>query len=410
MLWRMAWRNLWRRKRRTLITLGSVAFGVWLSFTFTGMGGNTYNSMIDTSARMGFGHLTIHPAGWLDSLGLDHRLVDAEALAKRVSATPGITGAYVRISGQAMFATANNSTGGVFYAIHPGAESAKVDLFVRSIVEGRLFDEHEHGIVVGKIFAEKLGLRLDKRVVYTMVDANGEIVSDVARVSGIFETGVDDVDGAFALLPIERVRKTLGYGEKEATLVAVFIDDHRKADHYQGVLGSLLSSPDEVVSTWKKTQSSIAGLIQIDRSMNYLFQTLIAILIAAGVLNTILMSVLERKREFGVMMAVGSMPSQLFGLVTAEAFMVGIVGSIVGVILSGPWYLFMSRVGIDISGMYGADVDASGVLIDPVLRLHLFPENVAAILIGVFLLTMLAGLYPAWQAGRDPPVQTLKEI
>lgn len=410
MLFTMAWRNLWRRKRRTIITVFSVAFGVWLAVTFTGMGGYSYNNMIDTSARMGFGHLTLHPTGWLESLGLEERIQDAEAAEKKLESTPGVTGAYVRIMGQAMFATAGKSAGGVFLGIDPTDENRRVNLFVRSISEGELFAPDDlRGIVVGKLMAEKLDLRLGKRVVYTLVDVNGEIVSEVAKVRGIFETGVDGVDGSFALLPIDRVRRTLGYGSGAASMVAFFIDDHRKASVFEDRLtGSF--GPNEEVSTWRRTQNSIAGLVEIDRSINYMFQLLIGILIGAGVLNTILMSVLERRREFGVMMAIGTTPGQLFSLVSVEAFLVGVVGLIAGVIMTIPWYAYMTRVGIDFSSLYGEKLEAGGVLMESVIKLRLYPESAAAILIGVFLLTMLAGLYPAYQAGREPPVETLKEV
>jgi ABC-type lipoprotein release transport system permease subunit len=307
-----------------------------------------------------------------------------------------------------MFAAASDSAGGVFLAIDPTQENPAVNLFVRSIVEGKLFEASDPlGIVIGRVLAEKLDVRLGKRVVYTLVDVKGEIVSEVARVRGIFESGVDDVDGSFALLPIDRVRKTLGYGAREASIVSLFIEDHRRAGAFRDRLAPSVRE-GETVSTWQETQSGLAGLIQIDRAMNYLFQALIAILIAAGVLNTILMSVLERRREFGMMMAIGTTPRQLFGVVAAEAFLVGLVGLIVGVVLTIPWYWFMSKTGIDLSELYGAKMETAGVLVDPVLKLRLFPESIAAILIGVFGLTMLAGLYPAWQAGREPPVETLK--
>ena len=150
-------------------------------------------------------------------------------------------------------------------------------------------------------------------------------------------------------------------------------------------------------------------MVEVDRAMNRFFQVLVALLIGAGVLNTLLMSVLERRREFGVMMAIGTHPAQLFGLVVVESFLVGVLGLIVGAVLTAPWYLYMTSAGLDLSEMTEG-ASSGGVLIDPVVRLVLYPSSAAAIVAGVLLLTVLAGLYPAWQAGRIPPVETLKAL
>ncbi len=409
MLLTMAARNLRRNKRRTAITLFSVAFGVWLSTTFTGAGDYSYSNMINTGVRMGFGHLTIQPKGYQQTPGLDLRVEGAEQLGAELAKVKGVSSATPRITGQGMFATASKSVGGAFFAVDPRRERPEINVFVKALKFGKMFEhDDKRGVVVGSVMAEKLGLKLGKRLVYTMVDVHGEIVSDAARVRGIFSTGVEDVDGSMVLLPIASVRRLLKYKPGAATLVSVVLDDHREVPAIQTALKTKVSGAQ--VLTWRQTQEELAAMIEMDRAMNYLFQVLVGLLIAAGVLNTMLMSVLERKREFGVMMALGTRPGQLFRLVVIEAFIIGVAGLVLGALLTAPWYIYLNQVGIDLSSMMGEDVHAAGVLIEPVMRLFLYPKSVVSILMGVLTLTMIAGLYPAWQAGRDPPVETLKNI
>ena len=411
-LTKLAWRNLWRRKRRTLITAFSIAFGVLLAVTFTGTGDYTYTNMINSSADMGLGHVTVEPLGYNQTPSLDKRLGGAEDIAMEIMAMPDVARLYTRIMGQAMFASAAKNIGGLFFGIDPSAESAAHNLLIRSLVKGKLFsDPGGRGIVVGSKLAEKLKLRLGKKLVYTCTDAEGEIVSEIARVSGIFKTGVDEVDGAMALLPIGRVRKTLNYDADDATLIAVIIKDHRHAKLLRDRIAMRLKNRDGLeVLSWQQTQPEMAGIVAMDRSGNYISQLLIGLLIAAGILNTLLMSVLERTREFGVMMAVGMSPRTLFTLVITESFWLAILGLISGVIITAPWYLYLSSVGIDFSGAIGDDYSAGGILIDPVMKVRLYKESIIAILTGVFGLTLLSGIYPAWRAGRCAPVESLKTI
>jgi ABC-type lipoprotein release transport system permease subunit len=316
-----AWRNLWRRKRRTFITAFSIGFGVMLAVTFTGTGDYGYTNMINAGATMGLGHITIEPLGFNQTPALDKRLLDSANVREEVSKIPGVKEATVRIMGQAMFASARKSIGGAFLAIDPKQESSSQNLFIRSIVEGKLFDSTDgRGIVVGKKMAEKLQLRIGKKLVYTTTDINGEIVSEIARISAIFKTGVKEVDGSMVLLPIDSVRTTLHYGKDDASLVAINIDDQRETSSIRNTIAAKVDNPQREVLSWKDTQPDLAGIIAMDRSGNYISQILVGLLIAAGILNTLLMSVMERTKEFGVMMAVGMGPSTLFKLVIMESF------------------------------------------------------------------------------------------
>jgi ABC-type lipoprotein release transport system permease subunit len=402
---------MWRRKRRTYITTFSIGFGVLLSATFTGMADDSYTKMIDTSATMGLGHVTVEPKGYNETPALDKRIFNTYQMKDMIQRIPGVKYAHIRIMGQAMLASANKSIGGVFIGIDPGMETGEHSLFIRSIVEGQLFTGTDSpGAIVGNKVAKKLNIGINKKLVYTTTDVNGEIVSEMARVTGIFETGVSEVDGSMILLPIDRVRATLGYGSADATLISVVIEDQRRAIKMRDMINSQVGDSAREVLSWKETQSDLASIITLDKAGNRIIQILLGLLIAAGILNTLLMSVMERTREFGVMMAVGMSPFTLFRLVIMESIWFGILGLLLGIIITIPWYSFMYYHGIDFTGMVGSDYSASGVLIDPLMKIRLFKESSAAIMAGVFTLTILSGIYPAWHAGRVPPVESLKTI
>jgi len=408
---KMAWRNLWRRKRRTYITALSIGFGVLLSVTFIGMADDSYTKMIDTSAVMGLGHVTVEPGGYNETPSLDKSLSDAAGMREAILKMEDVNDALIRIMGQAMIASANKSIGGAFMAIDPDRETGDLNLFIRSIVEGELFSGTAgQGVVIGSRVAKKLNLSIGKKLVYTTTDVKGEIVSEIARVTGVFETGVSEVDGSMILLPIDRVRAVLSYKPEEASLISVVIKDQRRSGRMREKIRSRIDNPDIEVLSWRETQADLASIITLDKAGNRVILILIGLLIAAGILNTLLMSVMERTREFGIMMALGMSPSTLFMLVIMESIWFAVLGLVLGTIITVPWYAFMYHHGIDFTGMIGSDYSASGVIIDPVMKIRLFRESALWILTGLFTLTVLSGIYPAWRAGRVPPVESLKEI
>lgn len=407
----LAWRNLWRHKRRTLITASSIAFGVLLSVTFTGAGDYFYTRMIDAGASMGMGHITIEAVDYNRAPSSQKRLSQADLLRQQTLNFAGVSDAVMRINGQAMFASARKSIAGMFIGIDPAQENKTNNLFLRSMAEGQMLQSADgDGIVIGVDLARKLSVSLGKKIVYTTTDVNGEIVSAIARVKGLFKTGVSEVDSAVGILPLHSSQKTLGYQPHEVTLLAVILTDQRLATQTKATMSVNPVYAGVEVLSWQQSQPDLASFIAVDRTNNHVSQFLIALLVAAGILNTMLMSVLERTREFGVMMAVGMSPFALFRLVMLESLGLAVIGLILGTLVSIPWYWYMSTTGIDLANAYGVDVSLSGVLLDPVFKIRLFKESIVAILLGLFGLALLSGMYPAWQAGRVPPVDSLKTI
>jgi ABC-type lipoprotein release transport system permease subunit len=410
MIIRIAWRNLWRNSRRTIITLISIAFGFLLAITFTSLSDGSYGKLIDTAAKMGSGHITIEPIGYREKPGNDLTVTDTYTIAKKIKTMPGITNATVRIVGQAMMATAADSAGVGFVGLDPNTEQG-IFFLLDHIKKGSSFaSSNEKTVLIGSSMAKMLEVDVRKKMVITTTDKNGEVVSGLVRVAGIFETGVDEVDKYVVIVPIDYMRGLLGYKDHEATQVAIYLKNRRAAERMSKNLSPLAHPHGGVALPWSETMPDVAGLILMDKTGNYIFQIIIFLLIGAGILNTVLMSVMERLREFGVMIAVGMTPRRIWSMVISEAVLLAIVGLIVGAFVSIPVYWYLSTHGIDIRIWLSEKQVYGGVIMEPIMRATFYLDHFLFIFGGVFVLIIFAGLYPAFFAARTRPAKTLKTL
>lgn len=406
---KMAWRNLWRNRRRTLVTLSSIAFGTLLAVIMTGLGDYTYSKMIEKVARSGGGHVTIQHPDYRDKPALTRTVQGGKALVQAALAEPGVASAIALVSGQVMLATAGQSSGAGFIAIDPAVETRETLTVLSALSQGAPFaTADDRGIILGSRLAEILGVKLGKKLVYTLTDKHGEVVSGLARVSGILHSGAPSLDRGLCLLPIGAVRTLLGYAPDEATSVAVLIKDQRRAGEVAAGLARRL--PGVAVLTWQQAQPELSGFISMKMSSSLFLELVIALLVAAGIVNTLFVSVMERLREFGIMMALGLTPGRLFRLVLWESLWMGLVGIGASAVVTALPYYLMATKGVDITSRYGTGTEVVGVAMDPILRVGIYPEHAAMILLAVVAATLLAGIYPAWRAGRVVPVETIKLV
>jgi ABC-type lipoprotein release transport system permease subunit len=408
----IAWRNLWRQKRRTILTLISIAFGGFLAILMTAMQDRSWADFIDTAARMGGGHVRIQHPDYLETPSLKKTVTGTAELRALAEADPAVDRVVERIFGQVMLSTATDSFGGAMIAYDPERETADTFRFGEGLTEGALFEtSRDKGIVLGKKLARNLNVELGGKVVYTMMDKNGEIVAGLGRVSGVIGTGAGSLDGSLALLPLDVVRQALGYASDEATHVAVFLEDGRDADAVAGRLNGALG-PSARAMTWADAQPDIAGFIAMKVGGAIVMEVIIGLLILAGIFNTLFISVMERVREFGIMLAIGWSPRQVFGLVMWESLWLALVGLVLTGAISWFPYKTMAEKGIDLSEVYATQdaLEISGVGFDTTLHVGIYPESLAIILCCILLATLSAGLYPAWRAGRVAPVESIKLV
>jgi len=408
---RMGWRNLWRNGRRTVLTLVSISFGLLLAILMTALQDRNWADMIDLAARLGGGHVTVQHPELIDAPTLDKTVTRTDAIAALARAEPEVTRVVVRIVGQTLLATASNSRGAAFVGVDPTREDSTTLAVVTAFSGGAMFPAADgDGIVLGDRLAENLGVSLGKKVVYNLTDKHGEIVAGLAHVSGIVHTGAPAVDGGLALLPLNTLRSMLGYAPDEATQVAVFIDDQRRSDDVAARLGAELPA-GAVAVPWHENQPELAGFIAMKVGGANFMKILIAVLIAAGIFNTLFVSVTERMREFGIMLAIGYAPRDIHLLVMVESLWLGLVGLVVGALLTTGPYAYLNAHGIDMSAMVGeGGSEIAGVAVPSIMRVQIFPGNAVFILVAALVATLIAGIYPAWKAGRVAPVETIRLV
>jgi len=409
----MAWRNLWRQRRRTVLTLVSIAFGGFMAVLMTAMQDQSFADFIDNAARLGNGHVTIQHAEYQDRPTLTRTVTDTTKKRSTAEADHDVVRAVDRASGQAMLSTARDSFGAFFIAYDPALETDETMEFTQGLVEGELFETADSdGIVLGQVLAQNLQVELGEKIVFTLTDRSGEIVSGLERLSGIVKTGAASTDAALVLLPIGTVRRVVGYKPDESTQVAVFLKDGRNSGDVRDRLAGHTDGLDRVL-TWDEIQPEIKAFVAMKVGGGRVMELVIGVLVAAGIFNTLFMSVLERGREFGIMLAIGYSPRQLFTMVMLESGFLAALGLMGAVLVSAGPYWYLSRTGIDMTQMIAESgqsaMDIGGVGMDPIMRIGIYPENAVIIGVAIVVATMLAGVFPAWKAGRVDPVQSINQ-
>lgn len=409
----LAWRNLWRNTRRTVLTLVAIGFGLLLAILMTSTQDRSFAEMIDRSARMGSGHVTVQHPEYANTPTLTRTVQHTDTLMAEALKDPEVERAVERISGSAMVATARNNFGAFFLAYDPAVEDELTISFLEhGVSAGEPLSAETTGnqVVLGRLLAENLGVEVGDKVVYTLIDREGEIVAAMGRVHGLARTGAESIDSALILIPIDHLRGQIGYGEHEATQVSLFLDDSRMAQPVAERLAQPLQDYGDTL-TWYEIQPQLQGFIAMKVGGGQFMLAVILVLVAASIFNTIFVSVIERTREFGIQLALGFTPLQISGLVMLESAWLALVGLGLGGLVTLPLYLYLSANGIDVSGAMGDQpMEVGGVPIDTTLAIGIFPEHVALIVAIIIGSTLAAGVYPAWRAGRVEPVDAIKLV
>ncbi|MCL4746210.1 MAG: ABC transporter permease [Burkholderiaceae bacterium] len=410
----LAWRNLWRHRRRTLVTLASIAFGFAFAVLMIGLGDGAHNSMIRNAIKLGEGHITIQPRGYLESPANHRYLADGVGLAAKL-ASLGVAGSVEpRISLQVLASTPANSVGAAFEGLG-GASDERVRMLEPRLLEGAWFGSGDaRGIVIGDGMARKLKVGVGAKVVLMAGKQGGDSQAQLGRVRGIFDSGVDELDDYLVLADIGLARLFLeGEGADPArmpvTRFAVYLDDPDTLDMWKSRLEASVAGETVVALDWREMMPQLVQFLFIDDAGNYVFLVLILVLVVFGIVNTVLMSVLERTREFGLLRALGLGRRHLLLLVFFESLLLGVLAVAIGWLFGGGAHLWFAHFGWNMGALLGEGGTAMmGTFMDPVVISELSRARVAQLTVIIFAATLGSGIYPAIKAARVTPVQALR--
>jgi len=411
MLWRMAWRNLWRHRTRTLIMTSAIAFSYGLCLFSMGMGDDGHQQMLDQAAEGAGGDVLVHADGYWDSKSSDLVIRGGEEVLAAVEATVGVGEAIPRIIINGLVSSASGNRMLFLQGIDPGREAALRD-FSEDVKVGEYLDatDRDDPIILGAVIVENLELELGDRVVLTATDPDGEVTRALFHLTGVIRTGLREIDEILGLTTLEAAQKAVG-AEGVLTQIGVVAEAGIPTDSLKALIQRTTRASDSglEVITWQEAVPEMVGFIEVDDAFLYIYLIVMFAIVAFAIANTFLMAVMERVREFGLLNALGLRGTGVAKLLLAETLLMTLLAMTIGFILGFSGHLAASHWGIPVA-MWGVDnMEVSGVdFASLVMRSKINPMKWAAASVLVALVTLCSALYPAWRAAHFEPAEAMR--
>jgi putative ABC transport system permease protein len=407
LLFRMAWRNVWRNRRRSLLTVMAIGLGLAFNIFLRGITDGWHDEMVDNSVRAEIGHIQIHRAGYRAQPSINKTLPDADKVEHAVRNLPGVVGSSFRVIGSGLVSTADNSSGVEILGVDPSQEQT-VTTIQRTIVKGTyLVTDAERPILIGESLANRLKASLGDKIVLMVQAADGSMGAQLFRLVGIFRSGSPQLDDGVVYVLRSDAQALFSLGDR-LTEAVLLLRSSRDVDPTVAALTRDLHGADVEILPWWEVAPFIKQFIEIDDAFFYVIALIFFVVISIGILNTLTMSIFERTREFGVMMALGTKPAQVVRLVVQEAVVLGLVGAAVGGAFGSAATLFFAKVGINL-GAVNAGAAATGIT-SSVVYTQLTAGNLIFSSIAVLVVVLVVALYPAIRASRLKPVEAIRYV
>ncbi len=414
---RLAWRNVWRNPRRTALSVAATVFAVFLVVIMVGMAAGSHEKMIEDAVRLASGHVAISGEGYRRSLTLEQFVPWDGRVQAAVESAEGVRGWAPRISSFALISLGDRSQGGMVLGVDPARERG-VTTLQEKVNQGRFVGQAptpgSREVVLGRKLAEKLAAGLGDKVLLYGVAYSLETAYELFTVVGTVALPDPRLERGLAIIHIDDASEFYVY-EDRISEVAILAKD---ADHTKPLLASLeaelggaLAAPLREQLELKSYEEMMPELVQfilLDDAGMYITLMILVVVVGFGILNTILMAILERARELGVVLALGLKPAALFRMVYLESMLLAGVGLVIGLALSVPLLAYLHGIELPLSGDVAKMTEVFAM--EPVLTFKLKPLNPIGSTITIVLVAAVAALYPALKASRARPVDALRGL
>jgi len=402
-IWSVAWRNIWRNRLRSVVVILAIAIGIFAgSFTwafYRGMVNQRIQSAIITESS----HIQVHQKDYLVNPDQKFFIPNLDSILAEIGRLPGVKAVSSRTLVNAMISSAETGAGVRIMGIDPDKERQVTNMFSR-IREGTYFESrNKTPVVIGEALAEKLSVRLRSRIVLTLQTMDGTITTALFRVEGIYRTTNTMYDEMNVFVRHSDISRLIGLDGSSGHELAILLSENDNLDNMTARVRANYPALD--TRTWREIMPEV-GLVEESTDMSmYIFMGVILAALIFGIVNTMLMAVLERVKELGMLMAVGMNKIRVFTMILLETVLLSLTGGIIGIVTGYVVTLFFSIRGINLSSFADAYARMGyESLIYPVPNIDIDLK----VSIMVFFTGIIASIYPAWKAIHLKPAEALR--
>ena len=403
---RVGWRNLWRNRGRTWRTALSIALGAMVVICGMSVQLGFYGDIIDLATRLGSGHLQVQHAGYLEDPRPKYLIPRANALARQLDALPEVAATTVRAEAFALVSVGEKSVGALVQGVDPERERM-VSNFPQSLSEGTYLAQSDHAFV-GAGLARNLGVGLGDEVVILGTGIEGSVAAMVLTVGGIMETGQAEIDRSLVQVALPALQAAFGFANGGQRIL-VNLHDIGAIEPALDMIQPMLS-PGWAIRDWTVLMPDTSKAIDFDRIAGQFVYVILILIVVFNIGNTLVITILERTREFGLLLAVGMRPQAIMGMIIVEATALWLLGSIIGWVMSAALLAYPVVVGIPVESL-GVEEMLAGMSI-------LLPDAIYASVDAAVVLTaplaigvggLLASTFTMLRIRRLRPVEALRD-
>ena len=345
----LAWRNLWRNVRRTVLTIIAIAFATGIVVFSHGLQVSTHETSILATTRIFQGALQVQRKDYFDDPQIYRTISEPDQAIGRINSLPGVTATTGRAIGFALLSSKERTYGVQIVGVDPQSEKelSTIPALVREGAYLESIDSSE--ILVGAALARNLNVQVGEEITLLGQGKDGSLAAAILKVSGVYESGSSEIDRALAQIPLATFRD-LFYMSNESHILVAQVDSLANLKGIQSQIIKELDDPALAVLRWDQITPGLKQAQEFDRITNWIFLVSLILIVVFGILNTFLMSILERTKEFGMLLALGMRPIKITGLILCECLQLVTIGAIAGSILGAIVILYFNHSGFVIPG------------------------------------------------------------
>ena len=403
---RIAWRNLWRSRRRTALALAAIGLSVMLVLAYDGILRAYGDWILETITGPMLGHVQVHAPGWRKDRAMDRTLGGASRAVEALRHDPRVAGASARLYAPALAALGEEGFAVVVLGVDPAAESGP-----QRLLSGAKASPGNRRVLIGRALAKLMGAREDDVVALVGQGADGSLANDLFRVVAVVETPVDLLNRQGIIMDLGEAQELFAMPD-EAHEIVIHARDPARVKELAVAVAARPELRGAEVLDWQTLAPEMLSLVQLVQVAGLFALILVFIAAAAGVANTMLMATFERTHEFGMLLALGTGPGRIIRMIVTESIVLGVVGAVVGAALGVGLVVLTHRTGIDFAALTGrgpSEISFAGLR----WSLRFYPSlalaDVAQVVAAAIVTSLVASIWPAARAARLQPAQALRD-